>query len=173
MFGNPKETTFTPYASLRGGAHEKRQAAVNKYLLDNPEFYLPSPSLLEHLRGVTMSKIFFAVRNLLEATKTEHDKPPQLYSSLSSSPFFDICKRVYGVGRAEDLRRTSEHLLSHSPISIKDFLRSMIATAVNEWVFDGWHDLDCETGLSAIYREELAECEILLLSTSERSSANI
>lgn len=170
--GSPGETIINTYASLRGGAHEKRQAAVNEYLLDNPEIYVPSQSLLEHLRGVTMKEILFAVRDILEATKTEPDKAPQLYASLSSLPFFDICKRIYGVGRKEDLRRNSEGLLSHSPVTMKDFLRTMVAAAVNEWVFDGRHeslpdDLETDSGVMAIYRGELARREFLLSSTFE------
>ena len=165
--GSPREIITTPYASLRGGPHEKRQVAVNNYLLENPEIYSPSPSLLENLKGVAMKEILFAIRDLLEVTKTRNDKAPQLYACLSSSPFFDICKRVYGVGRKEDLRRTSETILLHSPVTMRDFLRAMVAAAVNEWVFDGRHeylpsDLDKKTGVMATYESELAKRESLL-----------
>ena len=157
----PEEVSFTPYLSFPGGALEKRQPAVNNYLLENPEKYSPSPSLLQNLKETAMKEIQLAIRNLLEATKTEHDKIPELYPSLSSAQFFDICKRVYGMGRKDDLRRTSEALLSQNPISIRSFLRTIIAASVNEWVFEGRHDslpqdIDNKAGPSALYESELA-----------------
>lgn len=50
------------------------------------------------------------------------------------------CKRIYGVDCREDLRQDSEDFLLCSPVTIEDFLRAMIAAAVNEWVFDGRHE---------------------------------
>jgi len=163
-------TVMNSYASFPEDIRQKCLVAVNDYLLENPEIYSPSPSLLEMLKGTVMKEILFAIRDLLKASKTDIGTAPQLYSSLSSTEFFDICKRVYGVGCKEDLRRTSETLLLHSPVNITDFIRAMVAAAVNEWVFDGRHnplpnDLGNEIGVSAIYESELAKREFLLWSS--------
>jgi len=172
-----EKTLLTSYVSFPEGAHAMCQAVVNNYLLDNPDTYSPSLVLLESLREITMREIRCAIRNLLEATKTDYDKVPQLYSTLSPGPFFDICTRVFNVGRREDLSRTSWTQLSHSPVIMQDFLRAMVAAAVYEWVFLERHDflpsdLDKKPDVSKIFERELANRELLLTVTVTRSSAN-
>lgn len=161
----------TSYVSFPEGAHARCQEVVNNYLLDNPDIFLPSFVLLESLKDITMREIRCAIRNLLEATKTDYDKVPQLYSTSSPDPFFDICTRVFNVARREDLSRISWTLI------MQDFLRAMVAAAVYEWVFLERHDflpsdLDEKPDVSEIFERELANRELLLSITVTRSSAD-
>lgn len=174
--GESEETFLTSYASFPEGAHAKCQAVVNDYLLHSPDTYSPNPNLLESLKELTMREIQCAIRDLLETTKTEYNKVPQLYSSLSSFPFFDICKRVFNVGRRDDLSRTSWTQLSHSSVIMQDFLRAMVAAAVHEWVFLERHDflpgdMDKKTDVPEIFERELASCELFLSITGERKGS--
>ena len=107
-----------------------------------------------------MNEIHSAVRDLLEGTGTKYDKFPQFDSSLSSSSLFAIFKRIFGVGRIEDIKPFVTPQ-PYNPSILRDCLRSIIAAAINEWVFDGAHeflpsDLDKKTGISEVYETELA-----------------
>ena len=164
--GKPTEVAIADYPPVHEGAHEERRAGVIDYLLDDPQNYLPSKSHLETLKAEVMKEILFAVRNLLEATKTDYEKAPDLYASLSSIQFFNVCKRVYGIGRKQDLLNTAEDLLLSSPVTLRDFLRAMIAAAVNEWVFDGQYGslptgLDDTSCVLTIYQSEILKGELL------------
>ena len=167
VLGEPAEAAISPHSLFHGGAHEKRQAAVNAYLLDNPESYRPSQSFLEDLKETIMKEIFMAVRDLLEGTNTICSKTPQLYLASSSLPFLEICKRIYGVGSQEELWRTSGTLLTFSPDVLSDFLRAIIAAAVNDWVLIGRHDflpndIHNHTGMLAIFMSEIAKGRLFL-----------
>ena len=166
-----------PCDMFQGGAHDQRRAAVNKYLFGNPETKSPSRSDLVRLQRATMEEIMFAIHHLLDSTATEHEKVPEIYSSVSHLPFLAICKRIYGAGNREDLLRTSAELLVHSQVSVGDFLRATIGAAICEWVFEGCHysslnDLDSQKDVYAIFASELAKRGLPLRSVSRWTTAN-
>ena len=147
-------------------------AAIQEYLLDDPDHSLPTKMDLSRLSSELAELICSAVRTLittaLDSQSTQLRAPhslekevvPDLGHALSIKSFFEVCRRAYGVRTVEELYMK----VGQSFVCTSDFVRSLLAVAIDEWVFKNGHqDLpdfrnDRKTGISLALEEELARC---------------
>ena len=154
----------------RGEGEMRRHAQIRDYLVDDPDGFVPNKKTLCDIKSMLLQQISGAVQGLLEEDGVEqagmasisasrnYEKVPQLYGLTSETQFFDICKRVYGAGTKDVLYAKA----SMSYVSMKNFLCSLLAAAVTDWVFDGRHEslptsVDFKTGISRVYESQVAE----------------
>ena len=155
---------------FRGDGGMWRHAQIRDYLVDDPDGFVPNKKTLCDIKSMLLQQISGAVQGLLEEDGVEqagmtsisasrnYEKVPQLYGLTSETQFFDICKRVYGAGTKDVLYAKA----SMSYVSMKNFLCSLLAAAVTDWVFDGRHEslptsVDFKTGISRVYESQVAE----------------
>lgn len=154
----------------RGEGEMRYHAQIRDYLVDDPDGFVPTKKTLCDIKSMLLQQISGAVQGLLEEDGVEqagmtsisasrnYEKVPQLYGLTSETQFFDICKRVYGAGTKDALYAKA----STSYVSMKNFLCSLLAAAVTDWVFDGRHEslpnsVDFKTGISRVYESQVAE----------------
>ena len=169
MFVEQSRNNGESFSSQYERRMRSQYAAIQEYLVDDPELYVPSSSALDRFKDTAICHIDCAVRSFLEAvgpnqgtcsesySATNYEKTPNLYGVLSSPSFFDICKRVYGASTVESLYEKS----LQSYVSMKDFLSALLAASITDWVFDGRHDslprkLTCKTEISRVYEGQVA-----------------
>ena len=159
-------------------------AAINEYLLNDPNRYFPSANHLQRLTSTLTQQINSAVKGIFTAAEASQVRPssrdpvrcieriPDLYGITSCEPFFHICKRVYGAGTVEELDNKIGRLF----VTIQNLLRSLLATAIDDWVLNNGHsplpDLGTKTDISLVYENELRQREYLCDHVSPRKSTN-
>ena len=144
--------------------HFQRNTTIHEFLPADPDGLSPSQNNLDHLKGHMIRQIQSAVCDLLKLTKTDDLIDPQIYVSLRSLSFFNVCKRVYNVNTRDELRKKFALIQPQSPLSLIGLFRALTAAAVAEWVFERRNERLPLEGLQnsnsqASYGEIFAKCK--------------
>ncbi len=139
--------------------------ATRDFLAVSPEVFLPSRKFLDQLRDHTIEGIRSAAYDFIDSTGVHSEMIPQLYKSLRSPSFADICKRVYDASTNEELLGKFASLQSMSALSLVDFIRALMAAVITDWIFEGSHapfamELMQKSQPQVMYENIIAEREI-------------
>lgn len=153
---------------------ERYFANMQRYLSQDPERFMPSSTALQKLKANLTDLIQGAVQNFIEANTTVIESPagvrglntcekkPDIFHALGSPFFFDICKRIYGVGAPKELLLKSERCY----VSVPHFIQAMLASAIQYWVFEGTEVdvpamIAARSPISDVIEDRLATCKYI------------
>ncbi len=103
---------------------------------EDPKSYLPKDGELRDLRNEISLKIDSAVKTWLTASNTGQ---PQFFEAVRDPSSFHLLKRIYGIGKREELICKIARMSKQHSIDVEVLLRALIGFAVFEWVFEAHH----------------------------------
>lgn len=113
---------------------------ISDFACSDRRRYLPNHKNLKNL-GVAVSKcIATAVYDLLRATNTDPNKVPPVLLHTGEPQFFEFCKRIYEANSTVALIDRVVMIEIRSQLLLGQFLRSIIAAGVYDWVLQGQQD---------------------------------
>ena len=135
------QTSATSSNGLPGSTislrEQQRLTAIREYLIRDQDAYVPGCEELAKRKSELIQLITRAVRRLFDARNhvyktnvlVSQERTPLISEALSSRPFFELCKRVFGAGTTKTVYEKS----LRTYVLLEDFVRSMLGAAVHDW----------------------------------------
>lgn len=141
--------------SLLGGVNSACLEAIERYMLDDPQSFVPNVKVFEQLSSEMADQITRGVRSILrnptayrsiiddtddtdelqQWSANDYDKPPQLCTSLNSKSFLEICQKIFGGQSIDEVYKKS----ARSTMRIEDFLVAFVGATIFDWILQGRH----------------------------------
>lgn len=134
------------------------------FIGSNPRQSLPNHDHLRNLGYSISICINKAVCNLLRATNTDPNEDDlHVITHIHEPPFFQLCHCIYGVNSTDVLIERVCLIQVQSRLSLGDFLRSVTAAAVYNWVLkEKPAGLPAKTEYSQLMEKNIADREYWL-----------
>ena len=131
--------------SVPGSSSQSRfpdsEYRISDFMRNDPRRYLPNHNDMRELNSSVGDCIGEAVCKLLDGTGTDLNKSADVIAHKHALPFFQLCKRIYGVNSTDTVCEKVLLVQTHSLLPLGEFLCSVIAAAVHGWVLKGEHVL--------------------------------
>lgn len=167
--------------SLLGSNVNSCLGSIERYMLDDPQSFVPNAKTFEQLSSEITDQVSRGVRSILrratacrgvvddtddtdelqQFSANDYDKPPRLGRSLDSASFLEVCRKIFGGQTIDEVYKNS----SKSAIRMEDFLIAFVGATIYDWVLESRHrplpvPLKDSSKLS-LYEKEIRQSEYL------------